>query len=314
VQSKTKTALAKAIETTPDGLILITECGKVSIPWEKCSQALANASPMERKRADLSPSGYGIHWPLIDEDLAVGPLLQTVHSASGVHGLADPEPVNAKDIIEQPLMLKTKYISEDLAHRLLWRIVEENAQLAGERAEGSFYPALVSQVFAFHTIEAYLNFVGERVSPEIWKDERNYFRNEPYRGFEGKLRKVMELVGLTMKPEEPPLSTVTRLKRLRDLIAHGKSERFAGEQIHTASAPRPPILPPSTLRKAVAPREELLSILPEVEALLNDIHRRAAPIVEELWANTDTAIWFGQEALRGPGQFSSGLTTLHSGH
>ena len=23
-----------------------------------------------------SPSGYGIHWPLIDEDLAAGPLLR----------------------------------------------------------------------------------------------------------------------------------------------------------------------------------------------------------------------------------------------
>jgi hypothetical protein len=31
---------------------------------------------MERSRAELSPSGYGINWPLLDEDLAVGPLLQ----------------------------------------------------------------------------------------------------------------------------------------------------------------------------------------------------------------------------------------------
>jgi hypothetical protein len=31
---------------------------------------------LERNRAELSPSGCGIHWPLIDEDLAVGPLLR----------------------------------------------------------------------------------------------------------------------------------------------------------------------------------------------------------------------------------------------
>jgi hypothetical protein len=78
VQSKTKPVLAKAIETTPDALILIMEGGSVSIPWEKCSQRLALASPIERSRAELSPSGYGIHWPLIDEDLAVGPLLLAV--------------------------------------------------------------------------------------------------------------------------------------------------------------------------------------------------------------------------------------------
>jgi len=76
VPSKTKAVLAKAIETTPEALILILESGPVSLPWEKCSDRLAHASPIERYRAELSPSGYGIHWPLIDEDLAVGPLIR----------------------------------------------------------------------------------------------------------------------------------------------------------------------------------------------------------------------------------------------
>lgn len=76
VPSKTEPVLAKAIETTPDALIVITETGRVSIPWGKCSERLRRATPIERNRAELSPSGYGIHWPLIDEDLAVGPLLR----------------------------------------------------------------------------------------------------------------------------------------------------------------------------------------------------------------------------------------------
>ena len=78
MQSKTRPVLAKAIETTPDALIIIMKSGSVSIPWERCSERLARASFTERSRAELSPSGYGIHWPLIDEDLAVGPLLLTV--------------------------------------------------------------------------------------------------------------------------------------------------------------------------------------------------------------------------------------------
>ena len=69
--------LAKAIETTPEALIVMMESGPVSIPWERCSERLAHASQAERDRAELSPSGYGIHWPLIDEDLAIGPLVQT---------------------------------------------------------------------------------------------------------------------------------------------------------------------------------------------------------------------------------------------
>ena len=76
MQSKTKPVLATAIETTPEALIVILESGRVSIPWEKCSERLARASSAERSRAELSPSGYGIHWPLIDEDLAIGPLLR----------------------------------------------------------------------------------------------------------------------------------------------------------------------------------------------------------------------------------------------
>jgi uncharacterized protein DUF2442 len=73
VESKTQPILAKAIEATPDALVLILEGKSVSIPWEKCSERLARASVAERGRAILSPSGYGIHWPLIDEDLAIGP-------------------------------------------------------------------------------------------------------------------------------------------------------------------------------------------------------------------------------------------------
>jgi len=76
VLSKAKPVLAKAIETTPEALIVIVDSGSVSIPWEKYSERLAHASLVERNRAELSPSGYGIHWPLIDEDLAVGPLLR----------------------------------------------------------------------------------------------------------------------------------------------------------------------------------------------------------------------------------------------
>jgi hypothetical protein len=75
VESKTRTVLARAIATTPEALIVTREAGSASIPWDECSVRLARASFAERSQAKLSPPGYGIHWPLIDEDLAVGPLL-----------------------------------------------------------------------------------------------------------------------------------------------------------------------------------------------------------------------------------------------
>ena len=78
MQSKTKPVLAKAIETTAEAVIIVMDDRPISIPWERCSERLAHATQTERDRAELSPSGYGIYWPLIDEDLAVGPLVQMV--------------------------------------------------------------------------------------------------------------------------------------------------------------------------------------------------------------------------------------------
>jgi hypothetical protein len=53
---------AKSIRPTPDSLIVELDGHTVAIAWERCSPLLAAA-------------GYGIHWPLLDEDLAIGPLI-----------------------------------------------------------------------------------------------------------------------------------------------------------------------------------------------------------------------------------------------
>ena len=67
--------LAKTIRTTPDALIIELDDRTVVIPWTECSPKLAVAGSVARAIAEVSPSGYGIHWPLLDEDLAVGPLV-----------------------------------------------------------------------------------------------------------------------------------------------------------------------------------------------------------------------------------------------
>lgn len=47
---------------------------------DRVSSALAAASDLERMTYEISPSGYGIYWPLVDEDLSVDALLGIVHS------------------------------------------------------------------------------------------------------------------------------------------------------------------------------------------------------------------------------------------
>ncbi len=43
------------------------------------STSLLRASPEERMRYEISPSGYGIHWLIIDEDLSVDGLPGVKH-------------------------------------------------------------------------------------------------------------------------------------------------------------------------------------------------------------------------------------------
>jgi hypothetical protein len=46
------------------------------------SQRLASATLAQRQNYIVSPSGYGIHWPDLDEDLSVDSLIGVKHRAS----------------------------------------------------------------------------------------------------------------------------------------------------------------------------------------------------------------------------------------
>jgi len=46
---------------------------------KELSPLLANASDSELNCYQVSPSGYGIHWPLLDEDISIDGLLGITH-------------------------------------------------------------------------------------------------------------------------------------------------------------------------------------------------------------------------------------------
>ena len=145
-------------------------------------------------------------------------------------------------------------------------------------------------VFALHTVEAYLNFVGELLAPAIWKNERKFFSKAPYRGFGGKLRKVLELISLPIAEDVRPLKTVLELKELRDLIAHSKTEQVSGS-VKTPGKDVPPAPAEFTLYKKVT-AGACATAIKDVEEFLESIHKAAKPHVHD--------IWFGPGALHGP--------------
>lgn len=46
----------------------------------KQSERLAKATQKQREKVEVSPSGYGLHWPDIDEDLSIDGLIGVQHS------------------------------------------------------------------------------------------------------------------------------------------------------------------------------------------------------------------------------------------
>ena len=65
-----------AISFEQDTIYLSIDGKVLVLPLEKVSKKLQDASDVQRKYFKISPSGYGIHWPLIDEDLGVDALVR----------------------------------------------------------------------------------------------------------------------------------------------------------------------------------------------------------------------------------------------
>ena len=74
-----RTTLQQKISTLQfEGEYMIIQSGTQTYNWrmKEISEKLSRASEVERNNFQISPSGYGIHWPLIDEDLSIHGLLR----------------------------------------------------------------------------------------------------------------------------------------------------------------------------------------------------------------------------------------------
>ncbi|MFH1708096.1 MAG: DUF2442 domain-containing protein [Planctomycetota bacterium] len=66
---------------TVEGTILkMTVDGRAcEFDLSRVSKRLAQATAAQRVRFEVAPSGYGIHWPEVDEDLSIDGLLGVKH-------------------------------------------------------------------------------------------------------------------------------------------------------------------------------------------------------------------------------------------
>jgi hypothetical protein len=59
-----------------DMMLLTIDGRSITVALDKVSSKLKNADEIQRQLFKISPSGYGIHWPLLDEDLAVDAIIK----------------------------------------------------------------------------------------------------------------------------------------------------------------------------------------------------------------------------------------------
>lgn len=62
-----------------DAMVLTVDGKKYLFPLSAISKRPRSASRHERENLEIYPSGYGIHWTMLDEDLSIAGLLGIKH-------------------------------------------------------------------------------------------------------------------------------------------------------------------------------------------------------------------------------------------
>jgi len=69
----------ESIKFRDDTMIICVDGEEHNIEINRISKQLSNATDDQRQNYVVSPSGYGLHWPDIDEDLSIDGILGIKH-------------------------------------------------------------------------------------------------------------------------------------------------------------------------------------------------------------------------------------------
>ena len=78
-----------------DYLIIKVDNSILKVRISDASNKLAKASDFDRNDYKVSPSGYGIHWNRLDEDLSINGLLKLAKTVDGYTGDIDSARLSA---------------------------------------------------------------------------------------------------------------------------------------------------------------------------------------------------------------------------
>ena len=192
------------------------------------------------------------------------------------------------------VLIKTEINGEGSMHRQLWTICQHQLRQADAEQRGAFTFYAGAMLFAYFTYEAYLNFLGDRIDHETWENERAFFQKPPYRGIEGKLKKLAEVSQFVVEKGKRPYQNISELTEFRHLMTHGKPDKYQKTTTHPDDR-----MPPLYGYGALAPwvdagRAHL--IVNDVAELIEHLHRHCLQRYQNL---KDDGL-YGESALQGP--------------
>lgn len=161
-----------------------------------------------------------------------------------------------------------QYVS--FAHRLLWDSSQRHLAIATERPGDSWMLHLSAGLLAAAAFEAYLNYLGEEILPDVWANERSFFSTTPYQGTGGKLKGIAEELEWSLPPKSrKPLSGVIELQSLRDKMVHARPKRENYRRVHKEGKFAPF---PATWLYREAPEKRVRALVADVDAFAVSLH------------------------------------------
>jgi len=120
-------------------------------------------------------------------------------------------------------MSKLRAVEEEIyTHEYLWRSASLLLQKAEEKPNPSYHFLLPALMMSFMAFEAFVNFCGFVVLPELWREEKKHFKGK---GIDGKLSAIAKkLPNFSWEKGASPYQELKDLEHFRDIVAQGRVE------------------------------------------------------------------------------------------
>ncbi|MBC8423988.1 hypothetical protein H8E07_07675 [bacterium] len=107
-------------------------------------------------------------------------------------------------------------------HDILWSGADHLSRRPADEDPQPAVTVMGALMLTHAALEAYLNYVGAHIAPEVWADEKTTFTTTPYRGVLGKLNWLCEKLELEREWGAQPWQSLKALDTWRNKLAHGK--------------------------------------------------------------------------------------------